>query len=263
MVRRFIGARSRLWLHVIVVALLVFGASGIGFASHPLITDDAGTQGKGKFQLELTGEYGHDRQDGVTTKETGLAATLTYGIVDPVDIVIGLPYQYIRIKDSSDTIRVDGIADVPLDVKWKFYDNEGLSFALKPGVTFSTGDSEKGLGTGKMTYRLFLIGSKEVNSWAFHVNLGYHRNENKAEERKDLWHASVATTYEVAEKWTLVGNLGIERNPDPGSNNHPAFILGGVIYSPAENLDLSCGFKGGLTRSETDYAILLGLTWRF
>jgi hypothetical protein len=27
------------------------------WAAHPLITDDAGTQGKGKFQLELNGQY--------------------------------------------------------------------------------------------------------------------------------------------------------------------------------------------------------------
>ncbi|KJU81897.1 hypothetical protein MBAV_005910, partial [Candidatus Magnetobacterium bavaricum] len=53
------------------------------------------------------------------------------------------------------------------------------------------------------------------------------------------------------------------RNPDSGSNRHPAFILGGVTYSVAEDLDISCGVKGGLTRSETDYALLLGLTWRF
>ncbi|KJU85302.1 conserved hypothetical protein, secreted, partial [Candidatus Magnetobacterium bavaricum] len=96
MINNIVRLRSRTWLYVSFVALMVFVVSSAGFASHPLITDDAGTQGKGAFQLELTGEYGHDRQDGVTTRETGIAATLTYGIIDPVDIVIGIPYQHIR-----------------------------------------------------------------------------------------------------------------------------------------------------------------------
>lgn len=30
------------------------------FAAHPLITEDTGTQGKGNFQLELTGEHAHE-----------------------------------------------------------------------------------------------------------------------------------------------------------------------------------------------------------
>ncbi|MDY0188586.1 MAG: hypothetical protein RBR16_11745, partial [Syntrophus sp. (in: bacteria)] len=35
------------------------------FAAIPLITDDTGTQGKGKFQLEVLGEYGYEKEEGV------------------------------------------------------------------------------------------------------------------------------------------------------------------------------------------------------
>ena len=40
----------------IVVALFPVLAQ----AAHPLITEDTGTQGRGKFQLELTAESGRD-----------------------------------------------------------------------------------------------------------------------------------------------------------------------------------------------------------
>ena len=43
---------------------VVFLWSGTVFAAHPLITDDTGTQGKGKFQLEVNGEYAHEDEDG-------------------------------------------------------------------------------------------------------------------------------------------------------------------------------------------------------
>lgn len=39
-----------------VIAAVVL-TSGTAFAAHPLITDDTGTQGQGKFQLEVNGEW--------------------------------------------------------------------------------------------------------------------------------------------------------------------------------------------------------------
>ena len=32
----------------------------VAHGAHPLLTEDTGTQGKGNFQLELTGERGRD-----------------------------------------------------------------------------------------------------------------------------------------------------------------------------------------------------------
>jgi hypothetical protein len=44
--------------------VLIFSAilliASPSWAAHPLITDDTGTQGKGKFQLELNGQYDWD-----------------------------------------------------------------------------------------------------------------------------------------------------------------------------------------------------------
>jgi hypothetical protein len=76
-------------------------ASVSAFAAIPLITDDTGTQGKGKFQVELFGEYGHDEEERVTSKNSDLSATLTYGLIDPVDIVLSVP-----IRPGAKTIRI-------------------------------------------------------------------------------------------------------------------------------------------------------------
>jgi hypothetical protein len=34
----------------------------VAWGAHPLITDDAGTQGKGKFQIEVNGQYDSDKE---------------------------------------------------------------------------------------------------------------------------------------------------------------------------------------------------------
>ena len=98
--------------------------------------------------------------------------------------ILGVPYEWIRAKEEGDTFTENGISDISLEVKWRFYEKDGLSFALKPGISMPTGDEEKGLGAGRVGYRIFFITTKEIAPWAFHLNLGYIRNENKAMNEK-------------------------------------------------------------------------------
>jgi hypothetical protein len=232
------------------------------FAAIPLLTDDTGTQGKGKFQLELLGEYAHEREEIVSDKVAFLS-TLTYGIADPVDIAINIPYQFWRSSDSDLETTGSGLSDLAIELKWRFYEKEGFSLALRPGFTIPIGDDKKDLGSGMMRYYLIFITSKEMDPWSFHLNLAYIRNNNTGDDRTDLWHASFASTVEIVKKLKLVGEIGIESNPEPSSTNPPAYILGGLIWSPRGNLDLGLGVKAGLTNSETDIAIRGGITWRF
>ena len=182
------------------------------FAAHPLITDDAGTQGKGKSQLEVNGQYDTDKETtgGISVKSAGgeAAVLLSYGIAENADLVFSLPYIW-------GTVTENGV---------NAYD-------------------EKGMGTGKTVYHVFIVGSKEAAPWGFHANLGYIRNENKAGENTDIWHASLATTCEAAKDVKVVGNIGMEKNPDTASDNDPAFLVAGVIYSLSESFDVDFGVK--------------------
>jgi len=251
-------------LKVFLSLLLFFCPAAVpAFAAIPLITDDTGTQGKGKFQVELFGEYSQDEEESVAAKNSDLSATLTYGIIDPIDIVLSLPYQVRRTDGSDSLVKGDGIGDMAIEAKWRVYEKEGLSFALKPGFTIPTGNEEKDLGAGRVTYYLYFIASKEIETRAFHINLAYIRNENRVDERKDLWHASFAATVDVMKDLKLVGDSGIETNPDRASMTPPVYMLSGLIYSPSENFDIGLGVKGGLTKPETDIAVRGGITYRF
>ena len=254
---------------VITVGSIVAITAGTVFAAHPLITDDTGTQGKGKAQLEFIGEYGVDKEEGVTEKgyEVPTAPFLSYGITDSMDLVFGLPYASVRVEDAETTTAVRGATDMSIELKARIYEKDGLSFAVKPGISLPTGDEEKGLGNGKTSYSAFFITTKEAEPWAFHFNVGYVRNEYKLQadeeaNRKDIWNVSLASQVEVVKDLNLVANIGMEKNPDKTSDTHPAFILGGVIYSITENVDIDFGVKCGLNKPETDYSILAGITWR-
>jgi Putative MetA-pathway of phenol degradation len=243
------------------------------FAAHPLITDDTGTQGKGKFLFELNGQASHERERlsedtgaNLTAKEreTEMKAALTYGVIDNLDMILTLPYQWKRTEVGNSTISdVSGIADISVEVKWRFFEKDGLSFAIKPGITIPTGDKDKDLGTGRVTGALYFITTKDIDPWAFHLNVGYKRNENKVDEREDIWHASLASEFKIMKNLRLVADLGVARNTDKSSDINPAFILGGFIYSIRENIDIDFAVKGGLNKAEADISYLLGMALRF
>jgi hypothetical protein len=251
----------------VVLCAVLFGHS-IAWGAHPLITDDAGTQGKGKFQVEVNSQYDSDKEtaNGVTAESTGaqVMTILSYGLTDNADLVLSLPYQRGKVKEDGVTVYDEkGVSDTTFELKWRFFEKEGLSLALKPGVILPTGNESRGLGAGKIGYQAFFIGTKEADPWAFHVNGGYIGNENKADEEKNLWHLSFAVEYELFEKLELVANVGVERNRDKTASGNPAFILGGVVYAFSEHFSLDCGVKYGLNAAETDWSLLAGIAFRF
>ncbi len=250
--------------------VLLFVLAGTSYAAHPLITDDTGTQGKGRFQVEFVGEYGHDKKDGVTTDEFVVPTppVLSYGIDDRTDLIFSISYQSIETRQNGVTAADRGVSDALVQLKWRFCEKDGFSFAVKPGFSLPTANENEGLGNGKMSYSMFFIVTKEMAPWAVHLNLGYIRNEYKLQRdedtnEKDIWHVSLASEVKVVKDLKAVANIGTERNHDKASNTNPAFLLGGLIYSIVENVDIDFGVKGGLTRPETDISYLAGISWRF
>lgn len=233
-------------------------------AAHPLITEDTGTQGTGRFQLELTTEHGYRDEDYAAEHKRQHAAAFSWGLRDNLDVIFTLPYQRVSPEGTSCAIEThSGISDAGLDAKWRFFENDTLSMALKPGVTFPTGDESVGLGSGKSAYSLYLITTIEPRPWAFHLHLGYLRNRNVADEREGIRHVSFGGWRELGKKLKIVGDIGTNTNADKSSNIETAFYILGAIYSLTDDFDLDAGIKKGLTNPETDYSLLGGVTLRF
>ncbi|ACF45382.1 conserved hypothetical protein [Prosthecochloris aestuarii DSM 271] len=254
----------------LLVALPLLYAAPL-YASHPLITDDTGTQGTGRFQLELNSEFIDDEDGDLEVTGGEVAAVLSYGLSDNIDLVVGLPWIWYDVKAGGATLVDDnGIGDLSLEVKWRFfeYEDHGLSIALKPEVTFPTGDEDNGPGNGKVSGGSSLIVSKEGILGRLHLNLGYMRNEYGLEEddlflHNDIWHASFAGEINLTADITAVGNIGVETNPEKDAEEDPSFFIGGLIYSVTEDFDVDAGVKWGLNDAETDRAFLAGIAARF
>lgn len=198
----------------------------------------------------------------MTERTTQAAAPLTCGMLDNLDVAVGLPW--LKAEAEGESAAKNGMSDISISAKWRLYERESLSFALRPGITLlPTGNDSKGLGSGKVAYSLFFITTQELKPFIVHLNLGYICNENKLDERVDIWHASLAGEFAATKALRIVFNVGQEKNPDPLADKNPAYVLAGLIYSVTESLDVDCGFKRALNDAEPDYTILGGIALRF
>lgn len=242
------------------------------YAAHPLATDDTGTAGMLNFQLETSAEFGWDREvvNGTTTStdSQSLTAALTAGVLDSLDLVLNVPFSRQHVNENDqETFHNGGLNDLSLALKWRFLEIGPASLAIKPAVTFPSGDYGQGLGTARPGYGVTLISTVEFKPVAIHANIGYlHQNYTDADRdanREDLWNLSLATAVEVRKGLQIVAEIGAVTNSNKADTTWPTFMTGGVIYSIIEKLDLSLGVKGGLTAPATDFALLTGLTFKF
>jgi hypothetical protein len=255
--------------------------AGALHAAHPYITDDTGTQGSGNWQLELMAE--RDRNSRTADTDAGavrqvrtvtlLNPVLTYGVLDALDVALGVSHLRQRtIEDGSVAQAADSAGDSTLELKWRFYEHNGFSLALKPGLVLPTGDETRGLGTGKLSWGVNLILTQELEPWTVLANLAYARARyelpaDAEANRAHLWRASAGIAYSLRDDLRLVGEAGIRTNGAiedpflPGRTGH--FAMLGLIYSAAENLDFDLGVRKRVNRAEFDTAILLGATLRW
>lgn len=234
------------------------------FAAHPLITDDAGTQGRRRVQVELVGEYARAMNGGTaaSTVVGPTMPTLTVGLLDPLDIVTGIAYQKTTVSEDGSRRTSAGATDFALDLKWRFYESGSLSLGLKPGFTLPSGDHEKGLGPGRSTQRLLLIAGQELGAWTVHANAGFTRNANRSGDRESLWHLSGAVSRAVVAGLRGALDLGFDSDTEPGSRRLPAYVLGGLVWSLGKDLDLDLGAKRVFGVPGTAYSIMAGVTIR-
>lgn len=220
---------------------------GPAHAAHPLLTEDTGTQGSGRWQLEANAE----RQRDGSASSTVWGTTLSYGVRDNTDLQVGIPI-----------VSGEGKGDMAIDVKWRFHEQGPLSFGLKPGITLPTGDERRGLGTGKLTFGTLAILSYEPEGWSFHTHAGYRRNRNLLGERETLLHYSASLWLKVGEQLKLVSDLAFDTNPDRSSSTALRQWVLGFIYSVSKDLDLSVGYRRG-NAPAVDRAVGAGVTLRW
>jgi hypothetical protein len=240
---------------LLLAPLLLLALPPDALGGHPFVTDDTSTQGRGHQQFEANTDWSRQNEAALHVANF----TYSYGALQNLDLFANLPVDFAAPA---------GIADVAAGVKWRLYEREDTSFALKSQLLLPSGRHQLGHGSGRANLLLTLIGSHYAEPWALHANLGISSNRQAADsartgERQLLWQASAAASYDLSLHWKALADIGVSRNADAAGGTHPAYFLTGLIYSPLRNLDLDAGLKFGLNRADDTRQFGIGLTWRF
>jgi hypothetical protein len=232
-------------------------------AAHPLITEDTDTQGRGNSQLELTNEQYTIQGEGASQKLALTTLILTHGVLDSVDMMLSVPYLKLGASPSNDTPGTQGTGDLGLDVKWRFYEKDNLSVAIKSGLTFPTGDDVLNLGSGRHTWSTYVVSSYALEQWAFHLHAGYLHFSNTLHDNVNIWHASAAVVRKLSDDLRIVFDTGLDTNTDPEARKYVGFLITGLVYSPRPNIDLDVGYKIVSADSMRANALLAGIELRW
>lgn len=262
------------------VTMVVAGCVTLGgqdsFAGPPLVTDDAGIVDVGHLEVELNGSYAHDseRDAGTRVKSEVFDGEikLSTGVLKDVGVSLALPYSFSQRErvDGELTDATEGIGDMLFELKYVFFEEDSAALTLKPTVLIPTGRYGAGLSEGRWQPGVALIATREFREgrYALHANLGYERHtyrtgEARAENRSDLWSASLAGEAGVVDGLTAMLDFGVARSSDTSTSTPAVYALAGARYELNQHLDLDCGVKVGLTRPEDDVAALYGIVLKF
>lgn len=268
---------SRTVLNALLASSFILQPSSCGWAAHPFLTDDAGTQGKGNWQLELQGDFLRDERTagGIERKDKANSYTsvLSYGILENLDVQVGVSYVGTRTADNGMTVADEsGMGDSTIELKWRFYENNGFSLGLKPTLLLPTGNEDKGLGTGKTSWGIALLATYEAEPWTFLGNVAYSHvrfklPQDAEENRSDVWRVSGGASYALTGEVRLVGELGLRSNESKNDvflpDSTSQFGMLGAIWSPTKKIDLDAGFRRTFNSGDARNAYLVGATFRW
>jgi len=230
------------------------------FAAHPLISEDAGTQGAGKFELELGNAWTRDR--GERAYEFG--PQLSYGSLRELDVILRPTWVAFRTAGDGATTTARGAGDTAVDVKWRFYEAGAVSLATRAGIGMPTGDAARGLGAGRATYHVLAVTSVNAAPLALHANLGYTHARSDALTRGDLFHASTAAVMTVGAGWQLLlYDIAVDTNPERARSVAPGVARIGAIYTVRQGCDVDFGYQVRLNDAAPSRVLVAGLTLRW
>jgi hypothetical protein len=147
---------------------ILLACAADAFAAHPLLTEDAGTQGARRFELELGNTW--TRDGGERAYEFG--PQLSYGVLPNLDGIVRPTWTALRTAGDGATTTARGAGDTAIDVKWRFYEAGAVSVATRAGIGAPTGDAARGLGAGGTTYHVLAAVTVDAAPLALHANLG-------------------------------------------------------------------------------------------
>lgn len=251
-------ARRPLFTWRAVAWTVLLACAGTAHAAHPFLTEDPGTQGTGRLELELGFAAGSaDPANGGNAAV--FAPQLSVGVTPTLDF-IGQGFWQRQSQPGGMTLF--GGSDIVADVKWRFFESDTWSFGVRGGLDLPTGDPDTGLGAGSVGAHVIGIAGLALGEWSVYANAAYARTR-AAGARRNAGFFSIALTNTDTAPWQTFIEAATYSNPDPANGRWPAIARTGLIYALDTWLSVDVGFQTRLTASAPRAVWLAGATLRW
>jgi hypothetical protein len=271
MARRRSSGRGAYRCFIALCAAQIVLAHTLAWAMHPLISDDAGTQGPGGVLIESNLNYLKDNG----YKSTAVRVDLTVGVGETIDVTVDLPYLWLHPSPATGN-NESGFSDVLFRFKHRFFEREKeagahgrveQSLAYQVAYSPPTGQAEKGLGAGTARWGARMISTTEWDAVEINANIGYE-SSGRALRRgnfsfDDAVALSLAVKYERQKPWEPVVELVASRVKEMDAVTRIVTAVIGLIYEPSEKFYVDAGVRVGLNDSSEDYGLLAGFGYKF
>ena len=187
--------------------LCTFFLSLISFKLHaeggpPLITDDPGTPGARKWEVNLAFTFNESRHDRVVNSPL---ADINYGILDNLKVSVQLPWESTVASDTGH--HPSGLGESQFGVKWRFLDEEknSVSMSIYPQLVFGWGSLN--ISHDNEPHQTHLILPVEIARKCGPVDLGIEYGVDLQNAHKPRDFAGATIGHEFKERYELLAEI--------------------------------------------------------
>lgn len=250
--------RKTKWIFLLF--LVIVFTQTLALAGPPFRTDDPEPVEYKHWEFYTFSQGTHVKGD---TAGTLPGFEINYGALPETQLHVIAPFAFDK-ETGSDT--QSGYGDTELGIKYRFVkENEQgwqPQIGIFPMLELSTGNSDKGLGTGHNREFLPLWLQKSYGPWTTYGGGGYWINPG--EGNKDYWFFGWTVMRKITDKLNLGGEIFYQTADIAGGVASTGFNLGGTYdFTESHHLLFSVGrgIQNVTTTNEFSYYIGYQLTF--
>ncbi|HTB84601.1 MAG TPA: hypothetical protein VK742_13175 [Candidatus Sulfotelmatobacter sp.] len=209
--------------HLSTALVLFYFLAALAFAGPPYLTDDPDPVDTGHWEAIVNSQMDYNLH---TLNLDAPALDLNYGAFPDTQLHLGAAMTTLAPQHGPTET---GFGDLELGVKYRFVreTNWWPELAIYPAIELPTGDASRGLGNGRVWFRMPLWLEKNFGDWTTYGGAGVIVNTAPGE--RDYAFGGCMLQRNLGKRFTLGGEIFAQGRADAIYRGYVAMNLGGTI----------------------------------
>jgi hypothetical protein len=237
-----------------IIAIVFCSRLALAQGGPPLITDDPGTPGIGKFELNFAVTF--QRTGGESVMELPLI-DFNYGLGDHTQLKYEVAYL---ILDEENAGPVGALSNSNFGIKWRFFDEDrhGIAISTYPQIEFNNPSPlRRDIIEEQTNFLLPFELAKSFGQFEIGGDIGYQF----VQHADDQWIYGFALGYVLNKRLELLGEIHASASAD--FDDHQPLLNVGARYKLDDRFTLLFAAGRGLRDSDESPIIYAALQWHF